>query len=198
MMLLAVVLSALWVGQPNYDPPDPKVLFESGRFQDAVDAIAGESQAPPDHIYLAALSYLRLNQPDNARAEFARLAEAGSDNPWSAVGTSGEALVAGDKARALEQAQKAISLGPGVFAGHYQAGLVYEDGNRWAEAAAAFAKATEIDGNFAYAHYHAGVAYQKDKRLDRTATHFEYFLRLAPSAPEVPAVQSILRTLRGK
>jgi len=50
----------------------------------------------------------------------------------------------------------------------------------------------------AYAHYEAGMAYYKAKRVDRMAVYFENFLKLAPNAPEKPAVQSIMRTVRGR
>jgi hypothetical protein len=50
----------------------------------------------------------------------------------------------------------------------------------------------------AYAHYEAGMAYYKAKRVDRMAVYFENFLRLAPNAPERSAVQSIMRTVRGR
>jgi hypothetical protein len=50
----------------------------------------------------------------------------------------------------------------------------------------------------AYAHYEAGMAFYKIKRIDRMAVYFENFLRVAPDAPESAAVQSIMRTVRGK
>ena len=50
----------------------------------------------------------------------------------------------------------------------------------------------------AYAHYEAGMAYYKAKRVDKMAVYFENFLKLAPAAPERPAVLSIMKTVRGK
>jgi hypothetical protein len=40
--------------------------------------------------------------------------------------------------------------------------------------------------------------YYKAKRIDRMAVYFENFLKLAPNAPEKPAVESIMRTVRGR
>jgi hypothetical protein len=40
--------------------------------------------------------------------------------------------------------------------------------------------------------------YYEAKRVDRMATYFENFLKLAPNAPERPAVESIMRTVRGR
>ena len=36
------------------------------------------------------------------------------------------------------------------------------------------------------------------KRADLTAEHLERFVKLAPMAPERPAVESLMRTLRGR
>ena len=65
-------------------------------------------------------------------------------------------------------------------------------------AADAFAKATEANPQMAYAHYRAGMNFYEAKRVDRMAQYFENFLRLAPNAPERPAVESIMRTVRGR
>jgi hypothetical protein len=42
------------------------------------------------------------------------------------------------------------------------------------------------------------MAFYKVKRIDRMAVSFENFLKLAPQAPEGPAVLSIMRTVRGR
>ena len=49
-----------------------------------------------------------------------------------------------------------------------------------------------------YAHYEAGMPFYEAKRVDRMAVDVEHFLELAPDAPERPAVQSIMRTMRGR
>ena len=36
------------------------------------------------------------------------------------------------------------------------------------------------------------------KRVDRMANAFERFVKLAPQAPERPAVEALLRSIRGK
>ena len=80
----------------------------------------------------------------------------------------------------------------------YQLGLVESARNNQPQAAAAFAKAAELDPQMAYAHYGAGMAFYKAKRVDKMAVYFENFLKLAPAAPERPAVLSIMRTVRGR
>ena len=66
------------------------------------------------------------------------------------------------------------------------------------QAAEAFAKAAELNPQVACAHYDAGMAFYKIKRVDRMAVYFENFVKLAPNAPEKAAVQSIMRTVRGR
>jgi tetratricopeptide (TPR) repeat protein len=99
---------------------------------------------------------------------------------------------------AFAAANKAVELDGGSAQARYQLGLVESARNNQAQAATAFAKAAELDPQTAYAHYEAGMAFYKSKRVDRMAVYFENFLKLAPNAPERPAVQSIMRTVRGK
>ena len=91
-----------------------------------------------------------------------------------------------------------MALDENLAQARYQLGLVESARNKQADAAEAFAKAAELDPQMAYAHYEAGMAYYKAKRVDRMAVYFENFLKLAPNAPEKPAVQSIMRTVRGR
>ena len=85
-----------------------------------------------------------------------------------------------------------------MFEAQYQLGLVKSARSDFGGASEALERATELNGGFAYAHYYAGLVYAKTKRMDRVSAHFETFVRQAPAAPEVPAVQAILRTLRGR
>jgi len=91
-----------------------------------------------------------------------------------------------------------VGIDENLASARYQLGLVESARNKPAEAAEAFAKAADLDPQMAYAHYEAGMAYYKAKRVDRMAVYFENFLKLAPNAPERPAVQSIMRTVRGR
>jgi tetratricopeptide (TPR) repeat protein len=76
--------------------------------------------------------------------------------------------------------------------------LVLEARNERPAAAEAFVKATQASPSMAYAHYHAGMNFYEAKRIDQMAVYFENFLKLAPNAPERPAVESIMKTLRGR
>jgi tetratricopeptide (TPR) repeat protein len=179
-------------------PPNPQSLYEAGSHEQVVKAIASQGdQIAPASTYLAGQSLLRLNRRDEARAEFAKLAT-GGDPTWSLVGESATALLDGNNGLAIEKATQAVAMAPDQFHPNYQLGLAYSASDQSGPAAAALAKAATIDPSFAYAHYYAGLAYSKLKQLDRMGTHLEYFLKLAPKAPERPAVESIMRSLRGR
>ena len=174
----------------------PQKLFESGKYPEAIEKIKSRPDAPRDDVYLRAQAHRKLGQNDDARQAFDALAQA--DGAWGEVGRSGIALVEGNQVAAHEAARKAVELDGNLAPARYQLGLVESARNNQPQAAEAFAKAAELDPQMAYAHYEAGMAYYKAKRIDRMAVYFENFLKLAPNAPEKPAVQSIMRTVRGR
>jgi tetratricopeptide (TPR) repeat protein len=176
----------------------PQKLFESGKYQEAIDKVKGSSDAPQDQVYLRALSHRKLNQNDDAKQAFESLSGAGEGSVWREIGRSGTALVEGNLDAAQEAGRKAVEIDGNSAQARYQLGLVESARNDQPKAAEAFAKAAELDPQMAYAHYEAGMAFYKAKRVDRMAVYFENFLKLAPDSPEKPAVQSIMRTVRGR
>jgi tetratricopeptide (TPR) repeat protein len=197
-MLFAVLLTITVAAAGQDAAVSPQKLFESGKYQEAIDNIKARPDAPQDQVYLRALAHRKLTQNDDAKEAFGKLAGAGEGNAWSEIGKSGTALVDGNMDEAFAAANKAVELDGGSAQARYQLGLVESARNNQAQAATAFAKAAELDPQTAYAHYEAGMAFYKSKRVDRMAVYFENFLKLAPNAPERPAVQSIMRTVRGK
>ena len=200
--MLIVVLCAVTIAATAQATQKPEVtpqkLFESGKVQEAIDSIRAQPDAPQDQIYLRALAHRKLNQNDEAKESFGALAGAGDDSPWKSIGTSGTALIDGNLDEAEPAAKKAVEMDANSPQAHYQLGLVESARGKQAEAAEAFAKAAALDPQMAYAHYEAGMAYYKVKRVDRMAVSFENFLKLAPNAPEAPAVKSIMKTVRGR
>jgi len=190
-IVVAVVLGSV-VGTNAQE--ETRRLFESGQYQAAVETTSND--APPDAQYVKGLAHLKLNQTDQAKAAFRRLEGAG--DAWRSVGQSAVALVDGNRDAALEAARAAVARDAGLAPAHYQLGLVLEGRGESPAAADAFARAAEANPQMAYAHYNAGMNFYKAKRVDRMAVYFENFLKLAPNAPERPAVESIMRTLRGK
>ena len=196
-MFIAVMLF-IAASQAQKPQLTPQQLFESGKYQEAIDKIKSSGDAPPEQVYLRAQAHRKLNQNDEAKDVFGTLAAHGEDDAWHYVGKSGIALTDGDQNAAEAAAKKAVDLNGDLAEARYQLGLVLSARDNQAQAAEAFAKAAELKPQMAYAQYEAGMAFYKVKRVDRMAVYFENFLKLAPNAPEKPAVQSIMRTVRGK
>ena len=199
VVVLTAVLSASLAVRAQ-EPISPRAHFDAGRYQDTIDAIAAQPGDPsPELIFLAGRSHLHLSRPDEAKAQFARLSTGVVPaTAWSLVGESAIALVDANPPSAIEKATQAVALAPDQFHPNYQLGLAQSAAEQWEPAAAAFEKASNIDPAYAHAHYFAGLAYSRLKRIDQMATHFEYFLKLAPNAPEQPAVMAMLRSVRGR
>jgi tetratricopeptide (TPR) repeat protein len=189
---LAAVVMALGFTVPSTAQEDTRKLFEAGQYQAVVERTPADS--PAGAQYLKGLAHLKLNQADQAKDAFGRLAGAG--DAWKQVGQSAIALADGNSDAALEAARAAA--GSGMAEAQYQLGLVLEARNERPAAADAFVKAAQANPSMAYAHYHAGMNFYEAKRIDQMAVYFENFLKLAPNAPERPAVESIMRTVRGR
>lgn len=190
--VLAVELTLPGSALTAEQKPEVQRLFQSGSYEQAVDAAR---DADPASTYLAAQSLLKLDRNDQAAAEMTRLRA--SDQPvWRLVGESGEAMIANDAGRATELARRAVEADGGNPFAQYQLGLSASKAGDWGGAVAAFTKTLEVKPDFAYAHYYAALAYQRQRRLPKTAEHFDAFLRLAPDAPERSAVIAILRTIK--
>jgi len=197
-------------GQGKQPVVQPQQLFEAGQYEPALKSLGemrDKGAAGLPEAFLAAHAALKLNQNDRAKEEFARLKDA-DDPVWRLVGESATAAVDNDRDRALELAVKAVEeakAGSGddpakrlrEFHAYYQLGLARTRKEEWTGAAEAFARATELNSNFAYAHYYAGLAYSRVKRPDQVVRYFEMFLKLAPKAPERSAVTSLLRSIKG-
>jgi tetratricopeptide (TPR) repeat protein len=193
-LALAVVTMLSVAAARAYAQDSPRQLYEAGKYQAAVDKSAGDNS--PASQYLNGLSHLKLNQPDAANEAFRKLE--GGDEAWKAVGQSAVALTDNNKDAALAAARSAVSHNAKLAEAQYQLGLVLDATGDNAGAAEAFAKAADDNPQMAYALYYAGMNFYEIKRVDRMAVYFEGFLKLAPNAPERPAVESIMRTLRGK
>ena len=172
--------------------PEVQRLFQSGSYEQAVDAAKGGDAAS---TFLAAQSLIKLDRADQAGAQLNQLKS--SDQPaWRLVGESSEAMLANDAGRAVQLARQAVEAdGNNPFA-QYQLGLAASKASDWGTAVSAFTRAVELKPDFAYAHYYAGLAHQRMRQLPKTAEHFDAFLRLAPDAPERAAVAAVLRTIK--
>jgi tetratricopeptide (TPR) repeat protein len=174
-------------------------LLERGAYAEAAQRVNSEREAgnnDPASTYLAGQAFLKLDQNQQAREEFARLSN-GGDETWRAIGQSSIALIDQAMDEAVNEAQKARDMNGDLGFTHYQLGLVLNRRNDFDAAAQSLDRAAQLMPDFAYAYYHAGVAHQRARRFNEMAERFQTFLRLAPDAPEKRMVQLALNALRG-
>jgi tetratricopeptide (TPR) repeat protein len=171
-----------------------QALFERGAYAEAVQSAAGNED--PVNAYMAGQAYLRMDRPQDARTEFARLAN-GGDEAWKAVGQSAIAVLDNNLDQAVAEGRRASEVGGGNGFAFYQLGQVHLRRNEFDAAAQVLDRAAELMPGFAYAHYYAGVAHQRERRFNPMAERFQVFLKLAPDAPERGQVQLALRALKG-
>jgi tetratricopeptide (TPR) repeat protein len=195
LLAVAVVVAAAAQAAAQ-DVAEVRRLFEAGQYSQVIEAATPD--ADPAVVYAAAHSHQKLGGDDQARALFRRLSERPEADPWRFIGVSAQALLDGQNDPAVESARRAVALAGALPDAHYQLGLVLARRQEWAEAAAAFDRAAELNPAHAYAHYYGGLMHYRANRTDRMALHFEQFLKLAPEAPERPEVLQIMRTIRGR
>jgi tetratricopeptide (TPR) repeat protein len=194
MLIALLLLAAPAAGQAQ----SLQQLFESGRYQDVVNQVGARPNASPDELFLLALANVKLGRTDAARAAYARLQTGPDNSVWRLVGSAGIAEIAGNTAGAVDNARKATAASAQHFGAQYQLGLALSAARDFPAAATAFEQAATINPRFAYAHYYAGMARYSARQIDRMAAHFNTFVKLAPMAPERPAVENIMRSLRGR
>lgn len=198
--VLALVTNLLSLGVPAGQaapPSDAQKLFESGRYEALLTRVEDAEEPAPESRYLAGHSALKMKPPDPSRAvSLFRGLGGAEDDPWTFIGRSAAAAAEHQAEAAVAAARQAVTLAPSLLFAQYQLGLAYAEARNWPGALEAFEKAATIQPTFAYAHYGAGMASYQVKRVDRMAIAFERFLKLAPDAPERPAVEALMRTIR--
>ena len=202
-MLAVTLVIAFALSATPFTSGQVQKWYEAGEYDKVVRAV-GE-HPDPKLVYLAGSSCEKLSRLEDARRLYQQLAAGGDSDPWALIGRAAAQLATGSaapSAEALAQAGQAVDLAinvaPQLAAAHYQRGLVDGHWRDYASAADAFSRATTLDPAFAYAHYYAGLSYSRIEQPDQMAIHFERFLTLAPDAPEVGQVQSLMRSVRGR
>lgn len=190
---------ALTVMAAGAEQQSAQQLLERGAYGEATQRVQSERDAgnnDPASTYLAGQAFLKLEQSQQAREEFARLAN-GDDETWKAIGQSAIALLDNALDEAAAEGTRARDMNGDQGFAHYQLGLVQLRRNDWDGAAQSLDRATQVMPTFAYAFYNAGVAHQRARRFPEMAERFRRFLELAPEAPERKMVQAALSSLRG-
>ncbi|MGE0359369.1 MAG: tetratricopeptide repeat protein [Vicinamibacterales bacterium] len=199
LILVSSAAAGLAVVGLDAEQQSAQQLLERGAYAETTQRVQTERDAgnnDPTSAYIAGQAFLRMDQNQQAREEFARLAN-GDDEAWKAIGQSAIALIDNAQDEAVAEGTRARDINGEHGFAHYQLGMALERRGDWNGAAEAFDRATQLMPNFAYAFYHAGVAHQRAKRFNQMAERFTTFLQLAPEAPERRIVQLALNALRG-
>ena len=191
-----VFVLVLWFAASAAAQMEIRKQFESGQYQQVIDAAGGDAEPPV--LYIAALSHQKAGAVDQAVGVARRLAELPADGAWHFVGVSLASLLEDQTDPALEAARRAVEMPGAPPEANYQLGLVHARRQEWREAAESFDKVSAADPTNAYAYYYGGLMHYRANRTDLMAVRFERFLKLAPEAPERPEVLQIMRTMRGR
>jgi tetratricopeptide (TPR) repeat protein len=169
-------------------------LLERGALEEAIERAETERDND-ESTYLAAQAFIKMENTGRAAEQYSRLRDRG-DESWKAIGESGAALIENNFPAAMAAAERAVAVNGDNAYAHYQVGLVASRQNNFQRAAEAFGRSVVLKPDFAYGHYYAGLANSRIRRIPKMSEHLETFMRLAPDAPERPAIAAILRTLR--
>src|SRR5215510_1626266 len=90
------------------DPAQIQRLFESGKYQQVVEATTPDS--PPDVLYTTAQSQQKLGANDQAAQTFSRLVERPEADPWHFIGLSGRQLVEGNIDASIASGRQAVAM----------------------------------------------------------------------------------------
>jgi tetratricopeptide (TPR) repeat protein len=173
-----------------------QALYEAGRDDEVISRAAGTG-VQPEEVWFGAQSLLRMGLRGEATEQFRRLRDTAASAPFRRAAEIALARLSGQP-DALQVAQAGAAEFPNDPYVQFEVGVTSALQGDQTAAAQAFDAALNADPSFAYAYYYAGLAYERLNRPDLTVTRFESFIRLAPSAPERPQVESVLRTARGR
>jgi tetratricopeptide (TPR) repeat protein len=126
---LAALLAAPLVAEQS----GAQKLYERGAYDEAVQRVNTERAAGNDEpvaAYLAGQALLKLDRHNDARAEFARLAN-GNDQTWHAIGQSAIGLIDNNLDEASQVLDRASELMPEFAYAHYNAGLAHQRAKRF-------------------------------------------------------------------
>jgi tetratricopeptide (TPR) repeat protein len=196
---LAATAAILLAGAGLAAQDSAQSLLERGAYGEALQRVRSDRAAgnnDPTSAYLGGLAALKMDQPQQAREEFAQLSN-GENEAWRAIGQSAIAVIDGAMDEAANEGTRAKDINGELGFAFYQLGQAQLRRNDWDAAAQALDRACELMPEFAYAFYDAGIAHQRAKRFNQMAERFQRFMQLAPNAPERKMAQLALNALRG-
>ncbi len=173
-----------------------QALYESGQDDEVVTRTTTRPVAS-DEVWFGAQSLLRTGRRTEASTQFQRLRDTADTDGFRRAAEVALARIE-NQPNAVEVARSAADTFPSDAFVLFEAGVTLAMLSDVGAAAQIFDAAIAVAPMFAHAYYQAGLAYSRGDRPDLTIARFETFVRLAPSAPERPQVDTILRAARGR
>ena len=162
-------------------------LTELGRPREAIALLEPYKKVTaPDFDVLTALglAYAATGQVPLARETFLKARETDPSNGTALVNLGTLELMAGNRDAARAALDHALELDDSLAKAHNTLGVMAAQDGHVAEAIARWRKAVELNPNDYQTLYNLGVTLEKQGDLMAARTHFEAYLRTAPSALE--------------
>jgi tetratricopeptide (TPR) repeat protein len=200
----AAIAVALFLLIPRSDADTEKgiQLYRSKQYTDAERELQQSVEASPEDTqarYYLGLTLLELGKYDDAKTQFEALSKPQETSPTPAevqVGLGRAYMNLKEYGQAQASLDKALKDNPDSSDVHLYRGKLDVMQKKYAVATKELDKAIALDPKNAYAYYYGGIAYSNIGRFDKMADYFQYFLKLAPDAPEAKKVKSLLRSVR--
>lgn len=174
-------------------------LYESGKYDEAerilrsvVDSDAKNARA---HQYLG-LALLNLDKPEEALASLRHADQLDPRLTDVKLGLTRVYLEQRKLGEAEDSLKKLEVIAPNNKELPFYRGLLHAARGDHERAVKDLEVALKERPENARAHYYLGLSYSRVNRPDKMVEHFQYFLKLAPDAPEAPKVRSLLRNVR--
>ena len=103
----------------------------------------------------------------------------------------------GDHTAAVARARQGLDLEPRSFYGLYTLGVVHQKAQQWAEAAAVFTTAIELNGRDPRAHANLAAVSLRLGDLDRASAHFTEMIALGHQVPAAEYNLGVIAAKRG-
>lgn len=158
-------------------------LTEAGRAREAADLLephARRLDAPLEVLTTRALALARLGRTGDALATLATARERDPSNAMTVVEIGTVHLVAGDRDRAAQAFQEALSLNPAVARAHSSLGVLSVEDGRASEAIAHWKAATALDPREHEKILRVGIALARSGRTAEARACFQFFVDAAP------------------
>jgi len=170
-------------------------LYRDKKYAEAERALREEIQAEPQDTEANYYLGLALLEQEKYKDSEPYLKKALGEKPAAHLGLA-RAYMMQDKLKEalseLKSVEKQEENNPELYRSR---GMILLKQNQFKDSAAQLSKAIELDPKDAYAHYYYAMANSRLKRPDLMIKHFQFFLELAPEAPEAEKVRSLLRSL---